>query len=40
MLLNIRVWWWKAEGKRPLLRPWRRWEDIFKVHLKGMYKMV
>jgi hypothetical protein len=24
----------KANGRRPLLRPTRRWEDVIKIHVK------
>jgi hypothetical protein len=27
-------WWWKPEGKRPLGRPWHRWEDNIKMDLQ------
>jgi hypothetical protein len=27
-------WWGKPEGKRPLGRPRRRWEDNIKMHLQ------
>jgi hypothetical protein len=26
----------KPEGKRPLSRPWRRWEDNIKMDLQGV----
>jgi hypothetical protein len=26
-----RIFWGKPEGKRPLGRPWRRWEDSIKM---------
>ena len=29
-----RFWWGKREGKRPLGRPRRRWEDIIKMDLE------
>jgi hypothetical protein len=29
-----RVLVWKPEGKRPLGRPWRRWEDNINMDLK------
>jgi hypothetical protein len=29
-----RVLVWKSEGKRPLGRPWRRWEDNIKMDLQ------
>ena len=31
-----RVLVWKPEGKRPLGRPRRRWEDNIKMDLKGV----
>jgi hypothetical protein len=30
----IRCWWGKPEGKRPLGRPRRRWEDNIKMDLE------
>ena len=32
--LCTRVWWGKPEGKRPLGRPRRRWEDNIKMDLQ------
>jgi len=30
----IRFWWGKPEGKRPLGKPRRRWDDNIKMDLK------
>ena len=30
----IRFWWGKPEGKRPLGKPRRRWDDNIKMGLK------
>ena len=35
-----RVLVWKPEGKRPLGRPRRRWEDNIKMDLRGMGRRV
>jgi hypothetical protein len=28
------ILFWKPEGRRPLGRPWRRWEDNIKMDLE------
>jgi hypothetical protein len=32
--MHIGFWWEKPEGKRPLGRPRRRWEDNIKMDLR------
>jgi hypothetical protein len=32
--MHIRFWWGKPEGKTPLGRPRRRWEDNIKMVLR------
>ena len=32
--MNTGFWWGKTEGKRPLGRPRRRWEDNIRMNLQ------
>ena len=31
-------WWRETEKRRPLERPWRRWEDNIKINLQEMIR--